>query len=81
MSCAGKMYHMSLRTHIELKAHMNAACISIQYALNRIKISAKLYILSKIDYPNCENYYFEKITFTVRELHTILHIIIIQNQY
>ena len=25
VSCAGKMYHMSLRTHIELIGHMNAA--------------------------------------------------------
>ena len=32
-------------------------------------------ILSKKDYPDCENYYFEKIMFTVRESHTFIHTI------
>ena len=38
-------------------------------------ISAKLQILSKKDYPDCENYYFEKIAFTVPESHTIIYTI------
>ena len=40
-----------------------------------MKISAKFKILSKKDYPESENGYFEKIMFTVQEMHTIIHTI------
>ena len=69
VSCAKKMYHMSPWPQIKL---IHTAWISLQYALYRERISTKLYLLSKKDYPEnpyCENCYFEKIVFRVWESH------------
>ena len=65
VSRAGKKYHRSPRTHFELITHMHAGFSAI-CTFYRMKISTKLYILSKKDYADCENYYFEKIMLTVR---------------
>ena len=81
VSWARKKYHILPRTDIGLIVHMHATWISLQNALYRIKISTKLYILSKKDYPDVENYYFEKDTFIVRESLSNIHTMTFRNQY